>query len=238
MSILGLILYLLFLLILTCVVFFVVSIAMLNSFSIAKMVLKQEIELFFSRKKKKEKIMFAYEFMNATFQSFLADITATKDDEISKDFQLSLPEAKQLKKYALSVVQDKDLEFITQEEVTEFMKQSKAFHFLNSYTNSIKIFSTPEFLSVYEFSESLKNQDIRQMSESEITDFVSKFFNGTKVNQRSIRIMEMTLKKMELNKKTQKTTITSVEDNYLQTFFSGIFNTSVMKSFVVKLAIE
>ena len=237
MNTLIIVLYLLFSIIAFGGIFFVISVALTDDLEITKMIFKQEINYFFHKKKRDERTEFAYEFLNTMFKNYISNIVSSKDEDISNDFEIGLTEAKKLKSFAKDISKNNSIVFIEKEEIEEILKENSVNNIFNSISNSLKIFSKKEFVEIYKLAKQAEKTNVNNVEDA--TKILSKIFKGTRINERSIKILNLTIDTMNKKKRsTQNKNDLQMNDSYLQTFFSGIFNGKAMNKLNKYLALE
>lgn len=235
MSLIGFGLFMLISILIVIVVFLIVTAMMLNSSKLAVEVMKQELEYLVSKKKKEEKIKFAYEFLNDIFRSTMVTISQTKDEELMKEYKWNKEEVRNIKDVASQIAKKDSIEFISEQEVRGMLMKNNSLNFIDSYSNSIKILSQPGFYKLYNFSKSLKNKD--ELDFSDFESIFTAFNNGKKINYANEKTMRAF--QFNFNRKInilQSKNSSKKNNSYLETIYSGIFNEDRIGVFVNKLA--
>ncbi|WP_430606394.1 hypothetical protein IGJ55_002072 [Enterococcus sp. AZ170] len=145
-------------------VLFAVTLSYTNDIQISFVILVTEIGDFLFVRKKKKIEAFQSEIDN-DLKKRLKRVVKKKDSELMELFSMSREEASSFKAQIQRDLNDKDIHFVTKDEVKLFLESEDLLSFIGSYKSSLEIFSNKE--NIQKFKKESRNNKISRIKQYE-----------------------------------------------------------------------
>ena len=116
--------------ILISTLFYLVIYAFVMDLSLAKDIIVNSVKLSLSKKNRNEFIEEYHKLLNTSLKNIAAEIVQTKDKELAADLEIDdIEKVKAFKKSLTEVISDKTYEFMSYEDVRDYLNEEKIFNF-------------------------------------------------------------------------------------------------------------
>lgn len=101
--------------------------------------------------------------MNTSLKNIAAEIVQTKDKELAADLEIDdIEKVKAFKKSLTEVISDKTYEFMSYEDVKDYLNEEKIFNFTSQIYINTRLYSNPQMLLLY--------KNIRKYKDGKLTE--------------------------------------------------------------------
>lgn len=149
--------------ILISILFYLVICAFVMDLSLAKDIIVNSIKLSLSKKNRNEFIEEYHKLLNTSLKNIAAEIVQTKDKELAADLEIDdIEKVKAFKKSLTEVISDKTYEFMSYEDVKDYLNEEKIFNFTSQIYINTRLYSNPQMLLLY--------KNIRKYKDGKLTE--------------------------------------------------------------------
>ena len=149
--------------ILISTLFYLVIYAFVMDLSLAKDIIVNSVKLSLSKKNRNEFIEEYHKLLNTSLKNIAAEIVQTKDKELAADLEIDdIEKVKALKKSLTEVISDKTYEFMSYEDVRDYLNEEKIFNFTSQIYINTRLYSNPQMLLLY--------KNIRKYKDGKLTE--------------------------------------------------------------------
>lgn len=149
--------------ILISTLFYLVIYAFVMDLSLAKDIIVNSVKLSLSKKNRNEFIEEYYKLLNTSLKNIAAEIVQTKDKELAADLEIDdIEKVKAFKKSLTEVISDKTYEFMSYEDVRDYLNEEKIFNFTSQIYINTRLYSNPQMLLLY--------KNIRKYKDGKLTE--------------------------------------------------------------------
>ncbi|ASX22130.1 MULTISPECIES: hypothetical protein [Lactiplantibacillus] len=134
-----------FSLILVSLAVFIVVFAFLGDIDTTLFVIKDSISMSISKKKQKNSIQSTTEVINMLFRKTAEKISGMSEKELAKKINSNKQEAKKFKKIMTDTLKKTDIEFVSEDDITFFMKRNRSFGVVQQFISNLNQYSQPKF---------------------------------------------------------------------------------------------
>ena len=136
--------------ILISTLFYLVIYAFVMDLSLAKDIIVNSVKLSLSKKNRNEFIEEYHKLLNTSLKNIAAEIVQTKDKELAADLEIDdIEKVKAFKKSLTEVISDKTYEFMSYEDVRDYLNEEKIFNFTSQIYINTRLYSNPQMLLLY-----------------------------------------------------------------------------------------
>lgn len=151
--------------ILISTLFYLVIYAFVMDLSLAKDIIVNSVKLSLSKKNRNEFIEEYHKLLNTSLKNIAAEIVQTKDKELAADLEIDdIEKVKAFKKSLTEVISDKTYEFMSYEDVKDYLNEEKIFNFTSQIYINTRLYSNPQMLLLY--------KNIRKYKDGKLTELV------------------------------------------------------------------
>ena len=149
--------------ILISTLFYLVIYAFVMDLSLAKDIIVNSVKLSLSKKNRNEFIEEYHKLLNTSLKNIAAEIVQTKDKELAADLEIDdIEKVKAYKKSLTEVISDKTYEFMSYEDVRDYLNEEKIFNFTSQIYINTRLYSNPQMLLLY--------KNIRKYKDGKLTE--------------------------------------------------------------------
>ena len=149
--------------ILISTLFYLVIYAFVMDLSLAKDIIVNSVKLSLSKKNRNEFIEEYHKLLNTSLKNIAAEIVQTKDKELAADLEIDdIEKVKAFKKSLTEVISDKTYEFMSYEDVRDYLNEEKIFNFTSQIYINTRLYSNPQMLLLY--------KNIRKYKDGKLTE--------------------------------------------------------------------
>lgn len=149
--------------ILISTLFYLVIYAFVMDLSLAKDIIVNSVKLSLSKKNRNEFIEEYHKLLNTSLKNIAAEIVQTKDKELAADLEIDdIEKVKAFKKSLTEVISDKTYEFMSYEDVRDYLNEEKIFNFTSQIYINTRLYSNPQILLLY--------KNIRKYKDGKLTE--------------------------------------------------------------------
>lgn len=149
--------------ILISTLFYLVIYAFVMDLSLAKDIIVNSVKLSLSKKNRNEFIEEYHKLLNTSLKNIAAEIVQTKDKELAADLEIDdIEKVKAFKKSLTEVISDKTYEFMSYEDVKDYLNEEKIFNFTSQIYINTRLYSNPQMLLLY--------KNIRKYKDGKLTE--------------------------------------------------------------------
>lgn len=149
--------------ILISTLFYLVIYAFVMDLSLAKDIIVNSVKLSLSKKNRNEFIEEYHKLLNTSLKNIAAEIVQTKDKELAADLEIDdIEKVKAFKKSLTEVISDKNYEFMSYEDVRDYLNEEKIFNFTSQIYINTRLYSNPQMLLLY--------KNIRKYKDGKLTE--------------------------------------------------------------------
>lgn len=149
--------------ILISTLFYLVIYAFVMDLSLAKDIIINSLKLSLSKKNRNEFIEEYHKLLNTSLKNIAAEIVQTKDKELAADLEIDdIEKVKAFKKSLTEVISDKTYEFMSYEDVKDYLNEEKIFNFTSQIYINTRLYSNPQMLLLY--------KNIRKYKDGKLTE--------------------------------------------------------------------
>lgn len=149
--------------ILISTLFYLVIYAFVMDLSLAKDIIVNSVKLSLSKKNRNEFIEEYHKLLNTSLKNIAAEIVQTKDKELAADLEIDdIEKVKDFKKSLTEVISDKTYEFMSYEDVRDYLNEEKIFNFTSQIYINTRLYSNPQMLLLY--------KNIRKYKDGKLTE--------------------------------------------------------------------
>lgn len=149
--------------ILISTLFYLVIYAFVMDLSLAKDIIVNSVKLSLSKKNRNEFIEEYHKLLNTSLKNIAAKIVQTKDKELAADLEIDdIEKVKAFKKSLTEVISDKTYEFMSYEDVRDYLNEEKIFNFTSQIYINTRLYSNPQMLLLY--------KNIRKYKDGKLTE--------------------------------------------------------------------
>lgn len=149
--------------ILISTLFYLVIYAFVMDLSLAKDIIINSLKLSLSKKNRNEFIEEYHKLLNTSLKNIAAEIVQTKDKELAADLEIDdIEKVKAFKKSLTEVISDKTYEFMSYEDVRDYLNEEKIFNFTSQIYINTRLYSNPQMLLLY--------KNIRKYKDGKLTE--------------------------------------------------------------------
>ncbi|MBX0283879.1 hypothetical protein [Ligilactobacillus salivarius] len=149
--------------ILISTLFYLVIYAFVMDLSLAKDIIVNSVKLSLSKKNRNEFIEEYHKLLNTSLKNTAAEIVQTKDKELAADLEIDdIEKVKAFKKSLTEVISDKTYEFMSYEDVRDYLNEEKIFNFTSQIYINTRLYSNPQMLLLY--------KNIRKYKDGKLTE--------------------------------------------------------------------
>ncbi|EGM49583.1 hypothetical protein LSGJ_01645 [Ligilactobacillus salivarius GJ-24] len=131
--------------------------------SLAKDIIVNSVKLSLSKKNRNEFIEEYHKLLNTSLKNIAAEIVQTKDKELAADLEIDdIEKVKAFKKSLTEVISDKTYEFMSYEDVRDYLNEEKIFNFTSQIYINTRLYSNPQMLLLY--------KNIRKYKDGKLTE--------------------------------------------------------------------
>lgn len=149
--------------ILISTLFYLVIYAFVMDLSLAKDIIVNSVKLSLSKKNRNEFIEEYHKLLNTSLKNIAAEIVQTKDKKLAADLEIDdIEKVKAFKKSLTEVISDKTYEFMSYEDVKDYLNEEKIFNFTSQIYINTRLYSNPQMLLLY--------KNIRKYKDGKLTE--------------------------------------------------------------------
>lgn len=149
--------------ILISTLFYLVIYAFVMDLSLAKDIIVNSVKLSLSKKNRNEFIEEYHKLLNTSLKNIATEIVQTKDKELAADLEIDdIEKVKAFKKSLTEVISDKTYEFMSYEDVKDYLNEEKIFNFTSQIYINTRLYSNPQMLLLY--------KNIRKYKDGKLTE--------------------------------------------------------------------
>ena len=150
--------------VLVAILFYLVIYAFVMDLNLAKEIIINASKLSISKKNRNEFIKEYHGLLNTFLKNTAAEIVQTKDKELAVDLGIDdIGKVKLFKKSLTNVINDKNYEFMSYEDVKDYLSEEKMFNFTTQVYINTRLYSNPQMLLLY--------KNMNKYREGERTEF-------------------------------------------------------------------
>ncbi|MCL8204245.1 hypothetical protein M5361_03360 [Ligilactobacillus agilis] len=150
--------------VLVAILFYLVIYAFVMDLNLAKEIIINASKLSISKKNRNEFIKEYHGLLNTFLKNTAAEIVQTKDKELAVDLGIDdIGKVKLFKKSLTNVINDKNYEFMSYEDVKDYLSEEKMFNFTTQVYINTRLYSNPQMLLLYKNMKKYRKGEITEL---------------------------------------------------------------------------
>lgn len=150
-------------LVLIAILFYLVVYALVTDSKLAWNIISNAARLSLSKKSKEEFIEVYHTLFNSSLKHLAAEIVQTKDKDLLEELEVDdIAKVKLFKEKLSDLLQDRDFEFMSYDEVEKSLRGAHMFSFMNQIYINTNIYSNPQMLLLYKSIERYKKNELTE----------------------------------------------------------------------------
>lgn len=149
--------------VLIAILFYLVVYALVTDSKLAWNIISNAARLSLSKKSKEEFIEVYHTLFNSSLKHLAAEIVQTKDKDLLEELEVDdIAKVKLFKEKLSDLLQDRDFEFMSYDEVEKSLREAHMFSFMNQIYINTNIYSNPQMLLLYKSIERYKKNELTE----------------------------------------------------------------------------